>query len=103
MRKILIGFFLLVTIGLVLFPNYRWLLVNGIQAQSCAKSMLTSNPENCDWFNHMVVNSASGMVSFSEHDSSVIYTYSPNKLPDPVKGIVWRNIYSSWFVGVIKT
>ena len=103
MRKILLGALLLVTVGLVLFPNYRWLLVNGVQAQSCAESMLNSSAGNCDWFNHMVVSSDSGMVSFSNHDSAVIYAYSPKWPPLKVKGIAWNHIYSVWYVGVIKT
>ncbi len=103
MRKILIGTLLIVTIGLVLLPNHRWFVVNGFQAQSCAESLLNSDTSNCEWFNHMVVSSDSGMVSFSDHDSEFIYAYSPNKFPVSVNGLVWHNIYRSWFVGVTKT
>jgi hypothetical protein len=103
MRKILIGTLLFVIIGLVLFPSCRWLLVNGLHAQNCAESMLNSNSENCDWLNHMVISSDSGSVTFFDHDSEITYIYSPNKLPASIKGMFWQNIYSSWYVGVIKT
>jgi hypothetical protein len=103
MRKIIIGVLLLVIASLVIYPNYRWLVVNGAQAQNCAKSMLESNSTDCDWFNHMVVSSSDGMVSFYEHDSNVIYAYSPNHLPSNAKRMTWTNIYNFWYVGVIKT
>lgn len=103
MRNILIGTLLIVIVGLVLLPNHRWLVVNGFQAKSCAESLLNSDSSNCDRFNHMVVSSDSGMVSFSAHDSEVIYAYSPNMFPVSVNGVVWHNIYKSWFVGVTKT
>ena len=103
MRNIIVVSLLLVALGLVIFPNYRWLLVNGVQAQNCAESMLDSNYSKCDWFNHMVVSSDSGMVSFSDHNSDVIYAYSPKQAPFKTKGISWRNIYNFWYVGVVKT
>ena len=101
-------FYLGAVIGIVLLsiavsPSYRWLIINGAQATSYSKQLLAGgNPGTPDWAIDLVVIKKSNSVSFGEHNSNNIYSFSPSHKPKTAN-VVWSPLWGAWYVSSIKT
>jgi len=83
-------------------PEYRWLALNGIQAQRYAESLQSGKTDTPNWAIDYVVVSKSGVVTFSKHNSSMVFAYSPNKALENNK-IIWSRLVGAWYFGHVKT
>jgi len=79
------------------------LLLNGYSAEKYAYELLAGhNPVTPEWAIDLVVIKENELVQFNEHNSTIIYVYSPNKTPS-IEGVSWSHIWGAWYAGKIKT
>ena len=87
----------------VVKPEYRWLIFNGSNAENYAVSLLSSDDVSTpSWAIDLVVIKENGYVTFGEHDSTVIYAYSPQGKPNK-SNINWSHTWGSWYAGKTQT
>ncbi len=89
--------------GLLVNPDNRWLVLNGVQAQAFANEVLVGRVgPTPNWAIDMVVISENGVVQFAEHDPDRIYAYSPATAPTNA-GVRWKHKIGKWYVGTFGT
>lgn len=89
--------------GLLVNPDNRWLVLNGVQAQAFANEILVGRVgPTPNWAIDMVVISENGVVQFSAHDPDRIYAYSPAVAP-ATAGVRWKHKIGNWYVGTFGT
>jgi hypothetical protein len=85
--------------------NLRWLAFNGFAATNLSESLLSNtNKELPHWaWDYVIkVDSAEGIIVFSEHHSLFSYVYSPKNIP-VLAGRYLSHLVGPWYVAKIET
>ena len=89
--------------GLLVNPDNRWLVLNGVQAQAFANEVLVGRVGlTPNWAIDVVVVSENGVVQFSEHASHRIYAYVPIVAAATTR-VRWKHKIGHWYVGTFGT
>ena len=87
----------------ILLPEESWLFVYGKRAEEYSqKLLLGETPSTPPWANSLVVNKVENIVTFGNHNSSIIFAYSPNGIPK-LYDLEWSKKWGSWYVSQFKT
>jgi hypothetical protein len=87
----------------ILLPEESWLFVYGNRAEEYSqKLLLGETPSTPTWAANLVVNKVKGIVTFGDHENSIIFAFSPKGTPQ-LYDLEWNKKWGNWYVSQIKT
>jgi hypothetical protein len=87
----------------IFLPGESWLFVYGTRAEEYSqKLLLGETPSTPTWATNLVVNKVKDIVTFGNHDSSIIFAFSPKGSPQ-LYDLEWSKKWGNWYVSQIKT